>query len=86
MTLSTLVQTFKRIFFPKKLRQNGTIKFYDRKKRFGFIMTNNQEYFFHASATRSENIKGLRDGKDVTFVLIKGKKGLQADKVELLKS
>ena len=86
MTLSTLIQTFKRIFFPKKLRQQGTIKFYDRKKRFGFIVTHNQEYFFHASATSAENIKGLRDGKDVSFVVVEGKKGLQADQVELLKN
>jgi CspA family cold shock protein len=86
MTLSTLIQTFKRLLCRKKARQHGIIKFYDRKKRFGFITTDNQEYFFHASSTRSENIKGLRDGKTVSFVLVKGKKGLQADQVELLKS
>ena len=86
MTLSTFVQTLKRLFSRKKTRQNGIIKFYDRKKRFGFIMTDNQEYFFHASSTRSENIKGLRDGKTVSFVLVNGKKGLQADQVELLKN
>ncbi len=86
MTLRKFVQTIKNFFSPKKHRQHGTIKFYDRKKRFGFIMTDNQEYFFHASATHSDNVKGLRDGKNVSFILIKGKKGLQADQVELLKS
>ena len=86
MTLSSLVQTIKNLFSRKKQRQHGTIKFYDRKKRFGFIVTDDQEYFFHASATQSDSIKGLRDGKMVSFTLIKGKKGWQADQVELLKN
>ncbi len=86
MKLSALVQTLKRLFSRKKARQTGKIKFYDRKKRFGFIVTNSSEYFFHASDTRTENANALRDGKDVTFVLVQGKKGLQAVEVELLKN
>ncbi len=65
-------------------KQKGVIKFFDRKKRFGFIMTGHQEYFFHASAARPEDIKGLRDGAHVRFVLIQGKKGPQADSIEVL--
>jgi cold shock protein len=63
--------------------QQGTIKFFDRKKRFGFIIAGQEEYFFHASAARPEDVKGLRDGAPVRFVLIQGKKGLQADGIEL---
>lgn len=65
-------------------KQKGIIKFFDRKKRFGFIITGNQEYFFHASAARPEDIKGLRDGAHVRFILIQGKKGPQADSIEVL--
>ena len=67
-----------------KGKQKGIIKFFDRKKRFGFIITGNQEYFFHASAAQPEDIKGLRDGAHVRFVLIQGKKGPQADCIEVL--
>jgi len=67
-----------------KGKQKGVIKFFDRKKRFGFIITGNQEYFFHASAAHPEDIKGLRDGAHVRFILIQGKKGPQADCIEVL--
>jgi len=67
-----------------KGKQKGVIKFFDRKKRFGFIITGEQEYFFHASAARPEDIKGLRDGAHVRFVLVQGKKGPQADNIEVI--
>lgn len=72
---------------PKKIKnsskQQGTIKFFDRKKRFGFIIAGNHEYFFHASSAKSEDIKRLKDGARVNFILIQGKKGPQADRIEI---
>ena len=67
----------------KNKKQAGTIKFFDRKKRFGFIIAGKQEYFFHASAARPEDVRNLRDGAAVYFVLIQGKKGPQADAIEM---
>lgn len=64
-------------------KQAGTIKFYDRKKRFGFIVSGKQEYFFHASAAKPQDVRRLRDGAAVTFMLTQGKKGLQADGIEI---
>ncbi len=60
---------------------NGTVKFYDETKGFGFIKDNNspKEYFVHSSGLK-ENIK---DGDQVTFDLEEGKKGLNAVNVKL---
>ncbi len=82
-----LIQYLKNLFCPKKsgTRLAGTIKFFDRKKRFGFIVADKQEYFFHATATHPKNFRALQDGAKVTFILIQGKKGPQADSVEIVR-
>jgi CspA family cold shock protein len=84
--IKTIAQFFRRLFSCRnsQTRQQGVIKFFDRKKRFGFIVADKQEYFFHATATKSENFKNLRDATHVTFIVIQGKKGPQADKIELI--
>ena len=69
--------------FNKKRKQSGTIKFFDRKKRFGFIIAGKKEYFFHATAAKPEDVRRLRDDANVRFMLIQGKKGLQAVGIEL---
>lgn len=66
-------------------RHSGVIKFFDRKKRFGFIIAQDHEYFFHVAATRPRDFKALQDGVPVTFVVIKGKKGPQADRIEIVR-
>ena len=65
-------------------RLSGVIKFFDRKKRFGFIIAGHHEYFFHAAATKPKDFKALQDGVGVSFQLIEGKKGLQADHIEIV--
>lgn len=80
MSISRLLKKIKSWFSPKK-RQQGTIKFFDRKKRFGFIVASENEYFFHAAAIRGGDYRYLQDGSQVTFVLTEGRKGPQADDV-----
>jgi cold shock protein len=60
---------------------NGTVKFYDESKGFGFIKDANspKEYFVHSSGLK-ENI---RENDEVTFDLQEGKKGLNAVNVRL---
>jgi CspA family cold shock protein len=73
-------------FFSTKPSTNklaGNIKFFDRKKRFGFIVSGDNEYFFHATATKPKDFKKLQDGASVKFNIINGKKGPQADNVEV---
>lgn len=86
MSIKSIFQSIKRIFLGanqgKKI--TGTIKFFDRKKRFGFIVAGKQEYFFHAAATKPADFKSLQDGVAVRFNIIQGKKGPQADNVEIV--
>jgi CspA family cold shock protein len=85
MNIKSIIQRLVGIFSGcNKKSQTGTIKFFDRKKRFGFIIANKQEYFFHAAATRPRDFKALQEGVTVRFHVIKGKKGPQADRIEIV--
>ncbi len=84
MTISKLFKKLRNLFKPKQ-RLDGKVKFFDRKKRFGFIISADNEYFFHAAAIRGGDYRYLQDGTSVTFVLVKGRKGLQADDVIILR-
>ena len=86
MSIKKIIQTLKCVFSSARGSATlfGTIKFFDRKKRFGFIVTDDQEYFFHAAATKPNDFKALQDGVAVKFNVVKGKKGPQADNVEIV--
>lgn len=87
MCIKRIKKWFQNLFSaaPSETRHSGVIKFFDRKKRFGFIIAKDHEYFFHVAATRARDFKALQDGVPVTFVVIKGKKGPQADRIEIVK-
>ena len=84
--ISNMLHSIKNLFVKSNNSSTltGTIKFYDRKKRFGFIISGKNEYFFHAAATNVANFKSLKDGVVVSFILIKGKKGLQSDNIKII--
>jgi len=86
MSLKRIIQKVKAFFFGSGKREKivGKIKFFDRKKRFGFIVAGQHEYFFHAAATNPRDRNSLRDGVEVRFMIVQGKKGPQADKVEVI--
>jgi CspA family cold shock protein len=88
MSIKKIIQRLKQIFSgsSRKERQSGTIKFFDRKKRFGFIISDKNEYFFHAAATKPNDFKSLQDGVKVRFTVVRGKKGPQADNVEVIRN
>jgi CspA family cold shock protein len=60
---------------------NGTVKFFNDEKGFGFIKDANSsnEYFVHSSGLK-ENV---RENDQVTFDLQEGRKGLNAVNVKL---
>lgn len=60
---------------------NGTVKFFDEIKGFGFIKDANstKEYFVHSSGL----IDRINENDAVTFDLQEGKKGLNAVNVKL---
>ena len=86
MSIKNIIQALKRIFLGAGSSEKiaGTIKFFDRKKRFGFIVAGKKEYFFHAAATNVPDFKALKDGVSVSFILVDGKKGLQADRIKII--
>ena len=83
--IKSIIQQLKQKCFGSQRTLTGNIKFYDRKKRFGFIVSGQNEYFFHAAAMAVPDLKALRDGVAVKFYLVQGKKGLQADHIEIIK-
>ena len=60
----------------------GTIKWFNDSKGFGFIEHDGgDDVFVHFSAIQGEGFKTLSDGDKVTFDIVEGPKGLQAANV-----
>ncbi len=59
----------------------GTVKFYNEVKRFGFIAGDDgKEYFVHESGLKEGT--RIREGDKVNFEPVEGEKGLKAEQVE----
>ena len=56
---------------------NGTVKWYNPTKGFGFIQPDNggKDVFVHASALERAGISSLDDGQKVTFDVQEGRDG-----------
>lgn len=61
----------------------GTVKWFNESKGFGFIESNGKDYFAHFSAILSQGFKTLAEGAVVMFKPAEGKKGPQAEEVEV---
>ncbi len=63
------------------IMNNGTVKFFNETKGFGFIKEDgsDKEYFVHATGLIDE----IRENDEVTFDLQEGRKGLNAVNVKL---
>lgn len=60
----------------------GTVKWFDAKKGYGFIETEEQgDVFVHFSAIESEGYRTLNEGEKVNLEIEQGQKGPQAKKV-----
>ncbi|WP_426287217.1 cold-shock protein [Luteibacter sp. E-22] len=66
-------------------RQNGTVKWFNDAKGFGFIAPETgADVFVHYRSIQTEGFKSLREGQRVSFIVVQGQKGLQADDVQPL--
>ena len=63
----------------------GTVKWFDTKKGFGFIQQENgPDVFVHYSNIKGEGFKTLTEGQNVEFDLIEDTKGAKAQNVVAL--
>jgi CspA family cold shock protein len=63
-------------------RSNGTVKWFNDAKGFGFITTSSgEDVFVHFSAIQSRGFRSLAEGAQVEFDVVQGPKGLQAANV-----
>ena len=61
----------------------GTVKWFNESKGFGFIESEGKDYFVHFSAIQSDGFKTLAEGASVLFKATQGQKGPQAEDVEI---
>ncbi|MBU1862707.1 MAG: cold-shock protein [Candidatus Omnitrophica bacterium] len=60
----------------------GTVKWFDEKKGFGFIATENgQDVFVHFSEIKGDGFKTLTEGQAVELEIEENAKGLKAKNV-----
>ena len=61
----------------------GTVKWFNGEKGYGFIQTGEgQDVFVHFSAIQGEGFKTLEEGQKVTFEIVEGNRGAQAANVQ----
>jgi CspA family cold shock protein len=64
-------------------RETGTVKWFNDAKGFGFISRQNgEDVFVHFRAIQTQGFKSLKEGQQVSFTVVQGQKGLQADAVQ----
>ena len=64
-------------------RQIGTVKWFNDAKGFGFITPESgDDVFVHFRSIQGNGFKSLQEGQKVSFKLVKGQKGMQADQVQ----
>jgi len=62
--------------------EQGTVKWFSDAKGFGFLSrTSGEDVFVHFSAIQGDGFRSLQEGQAVTFNVVKGPKGFQAENV-----
>jgi CspA family cold shock protein len=62
----------------------GKVKWYDKKKGYGFILSDDgSDVFVHYTDFSNPSLRSLSDGEEVTFETTPGEKGLRARNVAL---
>ena len=64
---------------------NGTVKWFNNEKGFGFIsVEGGDDVFAHFTAIQGEGYRTLEEGQQVRFDIVEGAKGLQAANITIL--
>ncbi|ALZ86432.1 MULTISPECIES: cold-shock protein [Pseudomonas] len=66
-------------------RQNGTVKWFNETKGYGFITPESgPDVFVHFRAIEGTGFKTLAEGQKVSFEVVQGQKGMQAERVQVI--
>ena len=64
------------------MKEQGTVKWFNNDKGYGIISrASGDDVFVHHSAIQAEGFKSLNEGDRITFDVVKGPKGWQAQNV-----
>lgn len=64
---------------------NGTVKWFNTEKGFGFITGDNgTDVFAHFSQINVEGYKALEEGQKVSYDVVEGPKGPQAENITII--
>jgi len=66
----------------KEKQMNGTVKWFNAEKGYGFITDENgKDIFAHYSAIKGDGYKALENGQAVSFDVVDGARGPQASNI-----
>jgi cold shock protein len=66
-------------------REVGTVKWFNESKGFGFISREGgPDVFVHFRAINGSGFRTLQEGQNVSFNVVEGQKGLQAEDVTVV--
>jgi CspA family cold shock protein len=65
------------------MMQNGTVKWFNDQKGFGFVQSGEKDYFIHFKEIVSQGFKSLKEGDRVSFVAGQSPKGAIATQVQV---
>ena len=64
---------------------NGIVKWFNNEKGFGFITVDGgEDVFAHFSAIQTDGFKSLEEGQKVSFNIVEGARGPQAENITIL--
>ena len=65
--------------------KQGIVKWFNNEKGFGFIsVEGGDDVFAHFSAIQTDGFKSLEEGQRVSFNIVKGARGPQAENITIL--
>jgi CspA family cold shock protein len=69
-------------------QSTGTVKWFDGEKGYGFIRPDDggEDLFVHHTGIAGGGFKSLDEGENVTYEMVRGRKGMQAENVSRVSS